>query len=89
MLIVVEMCYCHCGSIEYGCMHLCTCIPLQDSFMSAHTNAAAQRALDFSAFLIILSPTKKTKKEVIWAKKLGKGPSKSLDFQCDLYASQL
>ena len=27
--------------------------------------------------------------EVICLKKLGKGPFKSLDFQCDLYASQL
>ena len=40
----------------------------------------------FKHFLIILSPTKK---EVICAKKLGKGPFKSLDFQCDLCASQL
>ena len=41
-------------------------------------------------FLIILSPTKKkTKKEVICAKKLGKGPFKFVDFQCDLCARQL
>ena len=40
-------------------------------------------------FLIILNPSKQNKKGVIFAKKLGKGPFKSLDFQCDLCASQL
>ena len=64
-------------------------IPMQDSFVSAHAHATAQRALDFSAFLIILSPKNKQKKEVICAKKLGKEPFKSLDFQCNLCVSQL
>ena len=45
------MCYCHCGSIEYGCMSLCTHIPIRDSFMSAHTHEIAQRVLDFPALL--------------------------------------
>ena len=40
-------------------------------------------------FLIILSPRKTTKQEVICAKKLGKRLFKSLDFQCDFYVSQL
>ena len=59
------------------------------ALVHAHTNATYQNNDIFKHFLIILSPTKKTKKEVICAKKLGKGPFKSLDFQCDLCASQL
>ena len=96
------MCYCHCGSIKYGCMRLCTHIPMRDSFMSAHAHAIAQRALDFPALLrkkrlcdfnAMQFNAKKQPIavifEVICAKKLGKGPFISLDFQCDLCASQL
>ena len=46
MQIVVEMCYCQCGSIEYECMRSCTHNPMQDSFMSAHAHVTAQHALD-------------------------------------------
>ena len=47
----VEMCYCHCGSMEYGCMRLCSHISMRDTFMRAHAHATAQRALDFPALL--------------------------------------
>ena len=101
----MEICYCHCGSIEYGCMRLCThkqYLPMRDSSMSAHAHATAQRALDYPAllrkngFVISMQCSLMLKKqpiavifEVICAKKLGKGPFKSLDFQCNLWASQL
>ena len=77
-------------------------IPMQDSFMSVHAHATAQCALDFPAslrkngFAISMQCSSMPKKqptavifEVICAKKLGKGPFKSLNFQCDLCASQL
>ena len=61
--------------------------------MSAHAHVTAQRALDFPAlwrkngFAISMQCSSMLKKqpsavilEVICAKKLGKGPSKSLDF---------
>ena len=51
----------------------------------AHMHLLSLTGVD-KHFLIILCPTKK-KKEVTCAKKLGKGPLKSLDFQCDLFAS--
>ena len=69
--------------------------------MSAHSHVIAQCALDFPAllkngFAISMQCSSMLKKqpiavifEVICAKKLGKGPFKSLDFQCDLCASQL
>ena len=47
----MEMCYCHCGSIDYGCMRSCTHIPMQDSFMRAHAYATTQHVLDFSTLL--------------------------------------
>ena len=70
--------------------------------MSAHAHAIAQRALDFppllrkNGFAISMQCSLMLKKqpiavifEVIRAKKLGKGPFKSLDFKRDLCASQL
>ena len=73
--------------------------------MSAHAHATAQHALDFpismvllrkNGFAISMQCSSMLKKqpiavifEVICAKKLRKGPFKSLDFQCDLCASQL
>ena len=70
---------------------------MQDSFMSAHTHAVAQHALDFPALLrkngLAISMLRKQPIaiifEVICAKKLGKGPFKSLYFQCDLCVGQL
>ena len=70
--------------------------------MSAHSHATAQRALDFLAllrkngFAISIQCSLMLKKqpvevifEGICAKKLGKGPFKSLDFQFNLRVSQL
>ena len=68
--------------------------------MRAHTHATAQRALDFPAllrkngFAISMQCSSMLKKQPIavifdCAKKLGKGPFKSLHFQCDLCTSQL
>ena len=75
---------------------------MRGSFMSAHAHVIAQHALDFPAllrkngFAISMQCSSMLKKqpiavifEVICAKKLGKGPFKSLDFQSDLCASQL
>ena len=96
------MCYCHCGSMKYGCMRLCTHISMRGSFMSAHAHAIVQRALDFptllrkNSFAISVQCSSMLKKqpiavifEVICAKKLRKGPFKSLDLQSDLCTSQL